>query len=142
MNICSKLDLASSKPDSFSSREITNTKTVKQNISSEKRRKEVPPSDSGSVGLHECSTIVKQQKLPSKQVENTSERNWLSSSDSVSCKGSLVESRVLTHKSKRDATCLLENAVASSKHTVQLFKCPRNNFKDTCGSKVCGKFIE
>lgn len=136
MNICSKLDLVSSKPDSFPSREITNTKTVKQNISSEKRRKQVPPSDSGSVGLHECSTIVKQQKLPSKQFENTSERNRLSSSDSVSCKGSLVESRVLTHKSKRDATCLLENAVTSSKHTVQLFKCPRNNFKDTCGSKA------
>ncbi|GAU44494.1 hypothetical protein TSUD_13050 [Trifolium subterraneum] len=138
INTCSKLDLASSKPNSFPRRDITNSNTVKPNTSSEKRRKHGPPSDSGSIGLHECSTIVKQQKLPSKQVESTSERNQLSSSDPVSCKGSLVESRVLTRQSKRAATCSLENAVTSNKHTVQHFKCPRTNLKDTCGSKVCG----
>jgi hypothetical protein len=111
---------------------------VKPNISLEKSRKHGVPSESGSIGLHECSTVVKQQKLPSKQIENTSERNRLSSSGSVSCNGSLVESRVLTRKSKRAAACSLENAVTSTKHTVQHFKCPRTNLKDTCGSKVCG----
>ncbi|XP_050886005.1 sister chromatid cohesion protein PDS5 homolog B isoform X2 [Lathyrus oleraceus] len=134
--ICSRLDLASSKADSFPRRGITNAKTVKPNTSLEKRRKHVPPSDSGSFGLHECSTVAKQQKLSSKQVENTSERNRLSSSDSVSCKGSLVESRVQTRGSKRAAICSLENAVTSSKHTGQQFKCPRTNLKDTCGSKT------
>ncbi|CAJ2674086.1 unnamed protein product [Trifolium pratense] len=127
-NTCSKLDLASSKPDSFPRSYITNSNTVKPNISSEKRRKHGLPSDSGSIGLHECSTIGKQQKLPSKQIENTSERNRLSSSGSVSCKDSLVESRVLTRKSKR----------AAKTHTVQHFKCPRTNLKDTCGSKARG----
>lgn len=102
----------------------------------------MPPSDSGSIGLHECSTVAKQQKLSSKQVENTSERNQLSSNDSVSCKSSLVESRVQTRGSKRAAICSSENAVTSSKHNGQHFKCPRTNLKDTCGSKVCGKFIE
>ncbi|KAK2453745.1 sister chromatid cohesion protein PDS5 protein A [Trifolium repens] len=136
INICSKLDLASSKPDSFPRRDITNSNTVKPNISLEKSRKHGVPSESGSIGLHECSTIVKQQKLPSKQIENTSERNRLSSSGSVSCNGSLVESRVLTRKSKRAAACSLENAVKSTKHTVQHFKCPRTNLKDTCGSKA------
>ncbi|XP_012567744.1 sister chromatid cohesion protein PDS5 homolog B isoform X3 [Cicer arietinum] len=136
VNICSVLDLASSKPDNCPKRDTTNAKTVKPKITLEKKRKHVPRSDSGSVGLHECSTIEKQQKLQSKQVENTSERNRLSSSDSVSCKGSMVESHMLTRKSKRAATYSLENAVTSSKNTVQHFKCPRTNLKDTCRSKT------
>lgn len=136
------LEFASGKPDNLPRRDVTNARTVKPNIPSKKRRKNLPPSGSGSIGLHECSTNEKQQKLASKQVEKTSDRNQLSSSDSVSCKGSLVESHVMTRKSKRAAACALENALISSEHTVQHFKCPRTNLKDTCGSKVCGKFIE
>lgn len=134
------LDLASTKADNLPRREITNAKTVKPNIPSSKRRKHAPPSGSGSIALHECSTIEKQQK--SKQGEKSSDKKLLSSSDSVSCKVSLAESHVPTRKSKRAAACSLENAVTSSKHTVQHFKCPRTNLKDTCGSKVCGHIIE
>ncbi|XP_058724136.1 sister chromatid cohesion protein PDS5 homolog B isoform X3 [Vicia villosa] len=131
-----QLDAPRSKIIICSRRGTTGTKTVKPNTSLEKRRKDVPTSDSGSIGLHECSTVAKQQKLSSKQVENTSERNQLSSNDSVSCKGSLVESRVQTRGSKRTAICSLENAVTSSKNNGQHFKCPRTNLKDTGGSKT------
>lgn len=97
---------------------------------------------SGSVGLHECSTIEKQQKVPSKHFGKTIESNVLLSSDSMCSKGSLYVSHVQTRKSKRAAACLLENAVTSSKHIVEPFKCPRTKRKDTCGSKVGGNFFE
>ncbi|CAJ1971875.1 unnamed protein product [Sphenostylis stenocarpa] len=129
INIYGVLDLASSKRDDLSRREIANVKTAKPNIPSVKRRKCVPVSTSGSVGLHECSTIEKQQKLP------TIERNMLSSIDSVCSKGSLHESHVPTRKSKRVAASLSENAVTSSKRTFEPLKCPRTKRKDTCGSK-------
>ncbi|XP_027368350.1 sister chromatid cohesion protein PDS5 homolog A [Abrus precatorius] len=129
------LDLASSKPDNLPRREIENAKTVRPNIPSVKRRKCVSQSGSGSIGLHECSTIEKQQKLPSKHCQKSIESNLFSSSDSVISKGSLSESHVPTCKTKRTAACSLENAVTSSKHTVQPSKCPRTKLKDTCGSK-------
>ncbi|KAK7373150.1 hypothetical protein VNO80_06548 [Phaseolus coccineus] len=136
INIDGVLDLASSKPDDLSRREITNAKTAKPDIPSMKRRKCVSVSASGSVGLHECSMIIeKQQKIPSKHCGKTIEKNMLSSSDSVCSKGSLYESHVQTRKSKRAAACSLENAVTSSKHTVEPFKCPRTKRKDTCDSK-------
>lgn len=99
------------------------------------------PCDSGSIGLHECSTVEKQQKITSKHCEKTLESNVLSSCDSVSCKDSLAESHVPTRKLKRAAACSSENAVTSCKHAVKSFKCPRTNLKDTCGSKVGEKFI-
>ncbi|XP_061341944.1 sister chromatid cohesion protein PDS5 homolog B [Gastrolobium bilobum] len=133
INICGVLDLACSKPDDLSRRAITNVKTVRADIPSVKRRKHVPLSGSGSIGLHECSTIEKLQKCVSKHCEKTLERNLLSCSDSEGYKGSLAESCVPTRKSKRAAACYLKNAVTSS--TVQHFKCPRTNLKDTCSSK-------
>jgi len=142
INIDGVLDLASSKPDDLSRREITNAKTAKPDIPSMKRRKCVSVSSPGSVGLPECSKIAKQQKIPSKHCGKTIEKNILSSSDSVCSKGSLYESHVQTRKSKRAAACSLENAVTSSKHTVEPFKCPRTKRKDTCDSKVGGKFVE
>ncbi|KAK8466806.1 hypothetical protein PHAVU_008G163350 [Phaseolus vulgaris] len=135
INIDGVLDLASSKPDDLSRREITNAKTAKPDIPSMKRRKCVSVSSPGSVGLPECSKIAKQQKIPSKHCGKTIEKNILSSSDSVCSKGSLYESHVQTRKSKRAAACSLENAVTSSKHTVEPFKCPRTKRKDTCDSK-------
>ncbi|TKY56158.1 Sister chromatid cohesion protein PDS5-like B-A [Spatholobus suberectus] len=135
INIYGVPDLASSKLDDLSKREIANAKTVRPNIPSVKRRKCVPMAGSGSVGLHECSMIEKQQKLASKHCGKTIERNMLSSSDSVSSKGSLSESHVPIRKSKRAAACSLENAVTSSKRAVEPFKCPRTKLKDTCGSK-------
>jgi len=134
--------LASSKPDDLSRREVTNAKTANPDIPSTKRRKCVSVSTSGSVGLHECSTIEKQQKIPSKHCGKTVEKNILSSSDSVCSKGSMYESHVQTRKSKRAAASSLENDVAGSKHTVEPIKCPRTKRKDTCGSKVGGKFFE
>ncbi|GAU33078.1 hypothetical protein TSUD_227370 [Trifolium subterraneum] len=131
-----KPNISSSKPASSPMRDITNDNNVKPDISSEKRRKFMPPSDSGSIGLHECSTIVKQQKLPSKQVENTPERNQLSSGDSFSCKDSLVKPGVQTRKSKRASICSLESAETSTIHTDQYVKRPRTNPEDTCGSKL------
>ncbi|XP_047149339.1 sister chromatid cohesion protein PDS5 homolog B isoform X3 [Vigna umbellata] len=103
----------------------------KPDIRSVKRRKCV----SGSVGLHECSTIEKQQKIPSKHFGKALESNVLLSSDSVCSKDSLYVSHVQTRKSKRAAACSLENAVTNSKHIVEPFKCPRTKRKDTCGSK-------
>ncbi|KAK7301359.1 hypothetical protein RJT34_12222 [Clitoria ternatea] len=137
INVYGVLDLAPNKLDNLSSREIANAKIVRPNIPPGKRRKCVALSGSGSVGLHECSTIEKQQKFASKHFEKTIERN-ISSSDSVSCKDSLSASHVPTRKSKRTAACLLENAMTSSKQTdtVQPFKCPRTKLRDTtCGSK-------
>lgn len=126
----------------MSRREITNAKAVRPNIPSVKRGKCVPSSGSGTVGLHECSMTEKQQKIASKHCEKTIERNMLSSSDSVRFKGSLTESHVPTRKSKRAAACSSENAVTSSKHTVEPSKCRRTKRKDTCGSKVGGKFFQ
>jgi hypothetical protein len=114
-----KLNISSSKQAGSPMRDITNANNVKPDISSEKRRKHMPPSDSGSIGLHESSPIVKQQNLPSKQVENTPERNQFSSGDSASCKDSLVEP-----------------GVTSTIHTDQYFKRLRTNPEDSCGSKV------
>ncbi|KAH1215950.1 Sister chromatid cohesion protein PDS5 A [Glycine max] len=135
VNIYGVLDSASSKPDDLSRREIANAKAVRPNIPSVKRGKCVPSSGSGTVGLHECSMTEKQQKIASKHCEKTIERNMLSSSDSVRFKGSLTESHVPTRKSKRAAACSSENAVTSSKHTVEPSKCRRTKRKDTCGSK-------
>lgn len=134
-NIYGELDVASSNPDDLSRRSIQNAKTVRLNIPSVKRRKCVPMSGSGSVGLQECSMIEKQQKLASNHYGKTLERNILSSSDSASSKGSLSESHMPTRKSKRAAASSLENAVTSNKHTVEPSKCPRTKLKDTCGSK-------
>jgi hypothetical protein len=131
-----KRNISSSKSASSPLTDITNVNNVKPDISSEKRRKHMPPSDSGSIGLHECSTIVKQQKLPSKQIENTPERNQLSSGDSVNCNDSLVEPGVLTPKLKRTSTSSLESAVKCTIPTDQYFKRSRTNPKDTCDSKV------
>ncbi|KAG4969928.1 hypothetical protein JHK85_036349 [Glycine max] len=142
VNIYGVLDSASSKPDDLSRREIANAKAVRPNIPSVKRGKCVPSSGSGTVGLHECSMTEKQQKIASKHCEKTIERNMLSSSDSVRFKGSLTESHVPTRKSKRAAACSSENAVTSSKHTVEPSKCRRTKRKDTCGSKVGGKFFQ
>lgn len=141
-NIYGELDVASSNPDDLSRRSIQNAKTVRLNIPSVKRRKCVPISGSGSVGLQECSMIEKQQKLASKHCGKTLERNILSSSDSASSKGSLSESHMPTRKSKRAAASSLENAVTSNKHTVEPSKCPRTKLKDTCGSKVGGEFFQ
>ncbi|XP_019460581.1 PREDICTED: sister chromatid cohesion protein PDS5 homolog A isoform X2 [Lupinus angustifolius] len=135
INIYGVLDLASRKPDDLSKKAITNAKTVRPDIPSGKRRKHVPPCDSGSIGLHECSTIEKQQKLTSNHCEKTLENNLLSSCGSVSCKDSLAESNVPTRVLKRAAACSSENAVISCKDTVQSFKRPRTHVKDTCGSK-------
>jgi len=73
-----------SKPNDLLRREITNAKTMKPDIPSTKRRKCVFES----VGLHKCSTIEKQHKIPSKQFGKTIESNLLSSSDFVCSKGS------------------------------------------------------
>jgi hypothetical protein len=121
-----KLNISSSKQAGSPMRDITNANNVKPDISSEKRRKHMPPSDSGSIGLHESSPIVKQQNLPSKQVENTPERNQFSSGDSASCKDSLVEPGVTS----------IIHIVTSTIHTDQYFKRPRTNPEDSCGSKV------
>ncbi|XP_047149337.1 sister chromatid cohesion protein PDS5 homolog B isoform X1 [Vigna umbellata] len=131
INIGGVLDLASTEPNDLSRRAITNAKNAKPDIRSVKRRKCV----SGSVGLHECSTIEKQQKIPSKHFGKALESNVLLSSDSVCSKDSLYVSHVQTRKSKRAAACSLENAVTNSKHIVEPFKCPRTKRKDTCGSK-------
>lgn len=139
ISIYGVLDLVTSKPDDLLRMDTTNDKTMRPDIPSGKRRKHVPLSVSGSISLHECSTIEKQQNIAFKHGEKISERNLLSSSDSVSCKGSLAESHVVTRKSKRAAA--LENSVTSSKDTVQHSKYPRTNLRDTCGSKVYRKFI-
>ncbi|KAK7385197.1 hypothetical protein VNO78_30910 [Psophocarpus tetragonolobus] len=132
VNIYGVLDLASSKTDDLPTREIANAKTVRP-----KRRKCVPMSGSGSVGLHECSMIEKQQKIASEHSGKTIERNMLPSSDSVHSNGSMSKSQLPpTHKSKRAAAYSSENAVTSSKHTVESFKCSRTKRKDTCDSKV------
>ncbi|XP_045822500.1 sister chromatid cohesion protein PDS5 homolog B-like isoform X1 [Trifolium pratense] len=120
-----KRNISSSKPAGSPMRDITNANNVKPGISSEKRRKHMPTSDSGSIRLHESSPIVKQQNLPSKQVENTPERNQFSSGDSASCKDSLVEPGVTS----------TIHTVTSSIHTDPYFKRPRTNTEDTCGSK-------
>ncbi|KAK7275658.1 hypothetical protein RIF29_16778 [Crotalaria pallida] len=135
INIDGVLVLASSKPDDLPRRAITNAKTARPDIPSGKSRKHVPPCDPGPIGLHECSTIEKQQKIVSNACEKTLESNLHSSCGSVSCKDSLAESNAPTRKLKRAAACSSENAVTSCKHTVQSFKRPRTNLKDTCGSK-------
>lgn len=135
-------NLSSGKLDDLAKRETTtHMKAVRPNIPLGQRRKCVVSTVSGSVGLHECSTIDKQQNITSKHCERTLERNQLSC-DSVSLKDSLVEKHVSTCKSKRVAALLMENAVTSCKSTVHPSKCPRTNLKDTPGSKVCRKFIQ
>ncbi|XP_020238238.1 sister chromatid cohesion protein PDS5 homolog A isoform X2 [Cajanus cajan] len=129
INIYGVLDLAS-KPDDLSRREIANDKSVRPNIPSKKRKKSETMSGSGSVGLHECSMIEKRQKLASKHSGKAIDRNLLSSSDPVRS-----ESHGQTRKSKRAAASTLKNAVTSSNHTVEPFKCPRTKLKDTYGSK-------
>ena len=139
INICGLKDSASSKLDALSRRATTDTKVQRPNSASGRRRKRAPsPTFSGSVGLRECSTIDKQQNLPSNHCESTLERNELSTCDSVSLKDSLAESHSPTHKLKRDAT-LTENAVTSRKCTVRPPKCPKTKLRDSCDSKVCQK---
>ncbi|KAL2317798.1 hypothetical protein Fmac_031674 [Flemingia macrophylla] len=124
-------NVAFSKQDDLSRRELADGKFVRPDIPSVKRRKCVPMTGSESVGLHECSMMEKQQKLPSKHSGKTRDRNMLSSSDPVRS-----ESHGQTRKSKRAAASMLENAVTSSKHTVEQFKCPRTKLKDTRASKA------
>ncbi|KAF7829836.1 sister chromatid cohesion protein PDS5-like protein A isoform X2 [Senna tora] len=125
-------NLASSKLDDLSRKATTLVKTVRPDVPSGKRRKcALSSAVSGSVGLHECSTIDKQQNIASKHCEITWERKRLSSSGSVNL---MTDSHVSTRKSKR-AAALLENTTVGCKSLVQPCKCPRTNLKDTCGSK-------
>lgn len=100
------------------------------------------PTDSGSIGLHECSIIDKQPKIASKQCERTLDKKQISSSGSLSLKSSAADSHVSTQKSKRAAASLMENVVTDFKNSIQPSKRPRRNLKDTFGSKVSGKFIQ
>jgi len=127
-----------SKPNDLLRREITNAKTAKPDIPSMKRRKCVFES----VGLHKCSTIEKQHKIPSKQFGKTIESKLLSSSDFVCSKGSLYESHTQTRISKSVVACSLENVMTNNKHIIEPFKCPTTKRKDTCGLKVGGNFFE
>ncbi|KAK4276740.1 hypothetical protein QN277_014853 [Acacia crassicarpa] len=126
-------NLASSKPDDLLWRETTRVKSVRPNIPSGKRRENaVSSTTSGPVGLHECSTIHRQQNITSEPCERTLEGNQHSSCDSVS---SLVELHVSTRKSKRIAASLIENAVRSGKYAAQPSKRPKTDLNDSCGTK-------
>ncbi|KAI4337812.1 hypothetical protein L6164_016184 [Bauhinia variegata] len=124
-------NILSGKQDDLSGRAVTVAKAVMPNIpSGEKNKRVVSPVICGSVGLHECSTIDRQQNLAS---ERPQDKKQLSSCDSVSFEGSLVESNISTQKLKRSS--LTENPVTSGKSTVQPPKRPRTERKDPCGSK-------
>ncbi|MED6112773.1 hypothetical protein PIB30_064706 [Stylosanthes scabra] len=132
MNISKVVDLTSSKLDNLSGRGITNAKSVRRDSPPRKKSKHVLPSNCGSTGLHESSTLEKQNKNATKSCEKTSVTNMLLPCDSMSGKVCQPESRVVT-RSKRSAACMLE--IAPGKHTVQHFEFPETHLKDSCGIK-------
>ncbi|MED6211114.1 hypothetical protein PIB30_070449 [Stylosanthes scabra] len=134
MNISKVVDLTSSKLDNLSGRRITNAKSVRRDSPPRKKSKHVLPSNCGSTGLHESSTLEKQNKNATKSCEKTSDTNMLLPCDSMSGKVCQPESRVVT-RSPRSAACTLEIAPTSGKHTVQHFKFPETHLKGSCGVK-------
>lgn len=141
LNTYMSSSLASSKPQDLLYRETTLVKTARPDIppGKKKRKNAVSPTNSGPVGLHESSTIHRQNNVASEPCEGTLEVNQFSASGSVS---SLVESHDSTRKSKRIAASLIENAVGSGKDSGQPSKRPKTNLNDFCGTKVCWEFIQ